>query len=335
MRLSVFLNSRLPNYLIRLAALALAILFLYIFHLPWRGIVIATVIVIAGAVLSELLDFFQKKRFYDTLLERLDELDQAYLVSEMVEPPDFYDGQLLCDVLHTTSRSMVERIGEYRRESAAFRDYIELWVHEIKLPVASLQLMCHNDGNTRYVKQLSRIDDMIQNVLYYARSENAEKDYVIREVSLKRAFTDVALRYRDEILERGIQIVTDGLDTSVMTDGKWLSYMLGQLMANSIKYTSPDGEMQICVSAEELPDRTILHFWDNGIGIPPSDLPHIFDKSFTGENGRTGANSTGMGLYLVKKLCDKLGHTVSAESVPGEFTDIRISFGKSDLSEVL
>jgi signal transduction histidine kinase len=168
-------------------------------------------------------------------------------------------------------------------------------------------------------------------VLYYARSENAEKDYLIKEVSLKRAFTDTALKNREELLGRNVSVSTENLDWNVMTDSKWLEYMLGQLMGNSMKYFSPDREPEIRVYAEDKQDKTILHFRDNGIGIPESDLPHVFEKSFTGENGHTHRESTGMGLYIVKKLCDKLGHGVSVKSVQGEFTEIILSFGKNDL----
>ena len=206
----------------------------------------------------------------------------------------------------------------------------ELWVHEIKLPVAGLQLMCHNDGAQRYAEQLRRIDEYIENVLYYARSGSAEKDYIIKPVSLTRAFADIAVRNRCELQERGISLHTADLSAEVMTDGKWLEFMLGQLMSNSIKY----GASEISVSAEELPDRTVLRFRDNGIGIPAGDLPYIFDKSFTGENGRTHTKSTGMGLYIVKKLCDRLGHSAEVSSVQGEFTEIALTFGKTELYKV-
>ena len=116
-----------------------------------------------------------------------------------------------------------------------------------------------------------------------------------------------------------------------MTDSKWMQFILGQLMGNSMKYLSHEREPEIKVWAEQFDDKTVLHFRDNGIGIPKGDLPKIFEKSFTGENGHTHAKSTGMGLYIVKKLCNKLGHTVSADSVQGEYTEIIISFGKNEL----
>jgi hypothetical protein len=226
---------------------------------------------------------------------------------------------------------MCEHIAKYRHENMEFREYIELWVHEVKLPVATLQLMCHNDGNTKYAEYLKKMDAYIENVLYYARSENAEKDYLIKEVSLKRAFADTALKNREELQGRNVSVHTENLDINVMTDSKWLAYILGQLMSNSIKYFSPDRKPELRVYAEDKQDKTMLYFRDNGIGIPESNLPYIFEKSFTGENGRTHRESTGMGLYIVKKLCDKLGHGILVKSAEGEFTEIILSFGKNNL----
>ncbi|MCR5542067.1 MAG: sensor histidine kinase [Ruminococcus sp.] len=327
MSIADYLRDRLSAYMIYLATLVTALIFMSAFHISRECIIIVYVILLLGGAVSELWVFFRKKSFYDKLTYCLENLDKKYLLAEMIEAPDFFDGKILYDVLCQSDKAMCEHIAEYRRENLEFREYIEMWVHEVKLPVASLQLMCHNDGSTRYSEQLKRIDDYIENVLYYARSRNAEKDYIIKNASLKRIFGETAMKNRTEIQERNISLSAEGLDVEVMTDAKWLAFIFGQLMGNSIKYDANE----IKVYAEDFNDRTVLHFRDNGIGILESDLPYIFEKSFTGENGRTHTKSTGMGLYIVKMLCTKLGHSVQADSVQGEYTDISIVFGKNDL----
>lgn len=327
MRPAGFLRDRLPRYFILAVTSALVLIFLFTFHVPAECVIIVSALALIGVIITELWEFFRRRSFYDKLNSDLEQLDRKYLLPEMLEEPEFLDGRILFTAVQEADKSMHEQISAAHRENSDFREYIEMWVHEIKLPVAGLQLMCHNDGNTRYAEQLRRIDEYIENVLFYARSGSAEKDYIIKPVTLKRAFADIAVRNREELQERGISLRTEGLDTDVLTDAKWLSFILGQLMNNSIKYEADE----IAVTAEELPDRTVLHFRDNGIGIPAADLPSIFEKSFTGENGRTHAKSTGMGLYIVKKLCGRLGHTVSAESVQGEYTDISVTFGKNEL----
>ena len=334
MKLKDYTKDRLTAYLIYGSAWVLMLIFMSAFRIPLQAIIIVSVIFLFASVTAEIWEYLRKKRDYDKLLRCLRELDQKYLISEMVEKPDFYDGQILYEALCEANKSMCEHIAEYRHENTEFREYIETWVHEIKLPVASLQLMCHNDNAEKYSGQLRRIDDYIENVLYYARSGNAEKDYIIKEVSLKRIFSDTALKNREELQERNITLMTKNLDIHVMTDSKWLEYILGQLMGNSMKYLSPEREPEIMVYAEEMSNQVVLHFRDNGIGIPERDLPYIFEKSFTGENGRTHSKSTGMGLYIVKKLCVKLGHSISAESIQGEYTDIIISFGKNDFNKI-
>lgn len=326
MRLSDYLRDRLPAYLIFTITWMLAIIFLFTFHVSAEAVIIVSALVLLSMIIAETWFFLRKRNYYNKLNSDLEQLDQKYLLSEMLEEPEFLDGRILYSAICEADKSMCEHIAEYRRDSADFREYIELWVHEIKLPVAGLQLMCHNDGNSRYYEQLRRIDEYIENVLYYARSGNAEKDYIIKKNSLKRIYADIAVRNREELQERGITLHTSNLDICVMTDGKWLEFILGQLMSNSIKYGAKD----ITVTAEELSDRIILRFRDNGIGIPESDIPYIFEKSFTGENGRTHTKSTGMGLYIVKKLCDRLGHSVSVISKQGNYTEIVLIFGKND-----
>lgn len=327
MKLHLYLKDRFPAYLIGMVTWLLILIFLYTFHVSAEAAVIVTGLALVGTVLAEIWGYLRKKPFYDNLLMQLAQLDQKYLLHEMIEEPSFYEGKIICDVLRESNKSMCEQIAQYRRETEAFREYIELWVHEVKLPVASLQLISHNDGNTKYAEQLSRIDGYIENVLYYARSENAEKDYIIKPVVLQRIFTETAVKNRTELQERNITLHTKNLGMQVMTDSKWLGFIFGQLLSNSIKYQATE----ITVSAEDSPEKTVLHFRDNGIGIPERDLPYIFEKSFTGENGRTHAKSTGMGLYIVKKLCGKLGHGISAESEQGRYTEFRIVFGKNDL----
>ena len=330
MSITEYLKDRLSAYMIYLVTLATALIFMQAFHIRTQCIIIVYVILLLGGVIAECWVFFRKKSFYDKLNYCLDNLDKKYLLAEMTEAPDFFDGRFLYEVLRQSDKAMCEHIAEYRRENLEFREYIEMWVHEVKLPVASLQLMCHNDGSTRYSEQLKRIDDYIENVLYYARSRNAEKDYIIKAVPLKRVFSEIAIKNRSELLERNISLSAEGLDTEVMTDSKWLAFIFGQLMGNSIKYEADE----IKVYAEDFDDKTVLHFRDNGIGISEADLPYIFEKSFTGENGRTHTKSTGMGLYIVKMLCTKLGHSVQADSVQGEYTDITIVFGKDKLHNI-
>lgn len=279
------------------------------------------------------MGFFRKKKFFDELTENLKLLDQKYFVSEMVSEPGFYEGRLIYEAIYEIDKSMCENVKKYRESVKDFKDYVEMWVHEVKLPIASLFLMCHNDGEERskkYAEQIRRLDRYTDQILYYIRSEHAEKDYMIKEVHLEKAVSAAALKNREDLLGHNINLQAEHLDWDVFTDGKWLEFMLTQIFNNSIKYRAAERQSCIRVWAEESSDCVVLHIRDNGIGIPASDLPSVFEKSFTGENGRIRAKSTGMGLYIVKQLCDRLGHKIEIQSEQGKYTEIAVIFGKHD-----
>lgn len=278
-------------------------------------------------------DFMRKRSFYDSLISHTEQLDKKYLVLETLEQPQFYEGELLYQNIYDVNKSMCEHVKEYQESLNDFKDYLEMWVHEAKLPIASLLLMCHNNKDMmdkRFAEQLRRLDAYTEQVLYYVRCEHAESDYLIKENMLNKLVAKVAIQNKDDLLENNIDIQVENVKLPVMTDGKWMEFILNQLVSNSMKYRRGDVQSQIRIYAEDLADRTVLHVWDNGRGIVASDISRVFEKSFTGENGRTHVKSTGMGLYIVKQLCRNLGHTVEIASAHGEWTDVSITFAKND-----
>lgn len=331
MKFTDYIKDNIAGICITIFTYLMMMFFIYIFRFNKDMILILSIVFFIGFLSRILWDYFRKKNFYNSLSENVEKLDKKYLISEIIEEPNFLEGKIFYNILYETGKSMGENIDIYRRNTEELQEYIELWVHEIKLPVSSLLLMSHNDENgEKYDKELRRIDSYIENVLYYSRIESAGKDYIIKPVQLEKIFRNAALKNRRELLSMNISLNTEGLDKTVTTDEKWLEFIFGQLISNSMKYISDSCDSVLNIYTEENKDSIILHFRDNGIGISASDLPYIFDKSYTGENGRTHSHSTGMGLYIVKSLCTRLGHKISAESVKGEFTDIIITFGKNN-----
>ena len=176
--------------------------------------------------------------------------------------------------------------------------------------------------------QLARINSFVEQILFYARADAAEKDYLLTACDLDATINKVLQQQKDLLIGNKIRIEKNDTAHSVVTDSKWLTFMLGQIVNNSIKYR--DAAKQPCISfaVEEMADKTVLKIRDNGIGIPEQDIDRVFDKTFTGENGRKGNASTGMGLYICKQLCNKLGHAITIASVYGEYTEVEIAFGK-------
>ena len=285
-----------------------------------------------GLITILIVDYIRKKIFYNNFKCKLDSLDQKYLIVEMLQDAYFLEGRILTDALYEIDKSMIEKINEYKMQVKDFKEYVELWIHEVKLPVASLTLMVHNqkgDQSKKLLSQLTRLDNYLEQILYYVRSENAEKDYLITKVNLSKVISNVALKNKDILLAKGIDFVVSDVDIEVLTDSKWLEFIINQIVDNSIKY-SKEKNAYIKIVAKEESEVIGLIIYDNGKGISKSDLPRVFDKTFTGTNGRSeSAKSTGMGLYLCRELCNKLGHKIQIISEEGKYTKVTILFDKN------
>ena len=294
---------------------------------------------ILGTALGLWISWNRKKQFYRELQQRLSGLEEKYLLAEMLQEPEFLEGQMFYDTLRQVTKSMNDEIFSCQRKNDAFREYVETWVHEAKLPIAGMRLLLHGsrDKEARKLKeQVQRLEDCVEQVLYYLRSQVPQKDYRIRRCSLRRITDQAVSRHKDSLILNNIRILQETGEEEVLTDEKWLLFLLGQILSNAVKYRrQEDAQIRIFTeSSGKAGDMVCLHIRDNGIGIPAEDLPRIFEKSFTGRNGRTLAYSTGMGLYLCHKLCQCLGHKLRAESKEGEYTDISIEFGQDAYVEL-
>lgn len=280
--------------------------------------------------------YLKRKKYYDNFLNNLNLLDKKYLILETLEEPEFLDGKIFYDALYKIDKSMMENINNYRNETEDFKEYVEMWIHEIKIPIAGLMLMYHNNKtvNKNFLDQLNSLDNLTDQILYYVRSNYAEKDFLIKEASMDKIINEVLLKNKDSILENHIDVTVDVKNIKVLTDSKWLVFILNQIINNSIKYCDKNRKSYIMFYIEDNEKEMTLHIKDNGIGVNASDLKHVFDKSFTGENGRKMRNSTGFGLYISKKLIEKLGHKISATSEENKYFEITITFGKNDLYKI-
>ena len=280
--------------------------------------------------------YLKRKKYYDNFLNNLNLLDKKYLILETLEEPEFLDGKFFYDALYKIDKSMMENINNYRNETEDFKEYVEMWIHEIKIPIAGLMLMYHNNKtvNKNFLDQLNSLDNLTDQILYYVRSNYAEKDFLIKEASIDKIINEVLLKNKDSILENHIDVTVDVKNIKVLTDSKWLVFILNQIINNSIKYCDKNRKSYIMFYIEDNEKETTLHIKDNGIGVNASDLKHVFDKSFTGENGRKMRNSTGFGLYISKKLIEKLGHKISATSEENKYFEIAITFGKNNLYKI-
>lgn len=338
MKLKSYLKDKVLFILIYFFTLSIILLLLFAFKSPFSLIISILGILFFLILVFLFFDFYKKKSFYDFLVQNLEKLDKKYLITEIVMDSPFYEGKIWLDSLYEINKSMIEEIKAYKMSMDSVKEYIEMWIHEVKLPLQALTLTYHNHKSSlskNIISQIQKIDDYLEQVLYYIRIENAEHDYLIKECNLNTMIHEVALRNKNLLLESKIQLFVSDVNFLVLTDSKWLEFILNQIINNSIKYYDSKKSSYIKIMAQEEKNRINLTIYDNGIGIEEADLPRVFEKTFTGKNGRVGKNSTGMGLYIVSKLCMKLGHKVSIKSKKNEFTMVTISFFKDHHFHVL
>lgn len=245
---------------------------------------------------------------------------------------------------HSNSEKQVQKYGETMiethhqvlnhvvAEQNDQREFIDGWVHDIKVPLAALQLISDDleldIGEEKYYQltdEINRINHYVEQVLYYSRLSNFANDYLIQQYDLKTIINPVIRDNMNYFIHKHIQLEQGDLNYTVLTDQKWLSFILQQLITNSLKYTPDSGTIKISVTTT--PNDLQLLIQDTGVGIQSADLARIFEKGFTGENGRqVNTRSTGLGLYLAQKLAQKLGHEITASSIVGQGTTLVVHF---------
>ena len=332
MKLSTYLKDKLYAFLIFDIYIIILILFLIALKLTSSIIIFITVFTVVIFSLILLYDYFRKRKFYNELLDKLNTLDKKYLLIEMLLEPNFLEGKILYDVLDEVNKNEHDLISKLKKRQDDFKEYIELWIHEVKLPLASLTLMNRKDKST--LRVLKELEDYVEQILYYVRCENANNDYLIKEWDLDTIIKNVALRNKDDLLALNIDFKVDNCNLKVLTDSKWLEFIINQIVSNSIKYKK-EKDALIEITGKDYKNYVTITIYDNGKGISKSDLPRVFNKTFTGTNGRSASSkSTGMGLYLCRELCNKLGHKIEIDSRVDKYTKVIITIYKKDFYNV-
>ncbi|BCZ45433.1 sensor histidine kinase [Clostridium gelidum] len=279
------------------------------------------------------LEYIKYKNYYNEIDSILEKLDKKYLLPEMIKEADFIQGEKLNCILKELSRDMHENVKYYKDMQMDYREYIETWVHEIKTPIASTKLIIENNQNEVTNKidfQVDRIEGFVEQVLYYSRSNNAHKDYIIKQINLDDVVRNVVKRNYRDFIHKKIKLDIKDINEIVYTDEKWTKFIINQIIGNSIKYCS-NKEPIINIYSVKKANSVMLIIDDNGVGIIDKDINRIFEKGFTGENGRRFSKSTGIGLYLCEKLCLKLGLKISIDSEVNKGTRVTIIFPLSDM----
>lgn len=297
---------------------------LILYLAAWAG-------VLSGVLLTGWLG---RRRYFTETIKALQLLDKPYLLGEVMPLSHRQEDKCYRELIRLSNKSVIDEVHRLENKQTQYREFIENWIHEVKLPITTMQLICENRNSwegevqkqtRRLLAQLSLLESGVEKALYYARSDYVAQDYRIRELSLRDTCVEAVKRNAPYLRQRGALVEVRLEEEKVYCDDKWLEFIIGQLLINSAKY-GKEGGCRIQIWADVKEGGTSLFVEDDGLGIPGAELGRIFHKGFTGSNGRGTRQSTGMGLYLCDKLCKKLGISIHAASREGVYTRMQLYF---------
>lgn len=341
MSLWAFLRGRSPEGLLLLACALLITGLLCLMGLPTADAYLVLALLLVAAMAAWLLEWARTRRFFDDLRDIAAAKGDALALAAELARPDHTEGILVWDALRAVLQDANSRIGAVRVREADYRDYIETWVHEVKTPLAAADLMLDNmvGVNTNPMRrELDQVNAYVEQALFYARSTDVEKDFLARVCDLRKIVADSIKSRASNLIGCGMTPDLSGMGegpVEVVADPKWVTFILGQLIDNALRYRADQAVRHPRISfsvrtregvTEASQPTVLLDVRDNGLGISAADIGRVFERGFTGENGRRRKKSTGIGLYLVRTLCDKMGLEVAVTSLPGEWTCFTIAF---------
>ena len=321
--LKSYLKKNIKVYILFVVFIFIFFIMFYLYNLPLEALIYTGSFCFLASLIASFLDFVNYKESYKKL-----KFLEENILNDLDALPKSLDIRI--DYYHKIIEKLYEELEkltqENRQKNTDMVDYYSMWVHQIKTPIAAMNFLLDNEEVDQKILQqeLFKIERYVEMVLTYIRLDSISSDYVITKINLDEVVKDSVKKYATIFINKKIKLNYVSHETMVISDKKWLSFAFEQILGNSVKYSRADGEITI----KTYENRLVIE--DKGIGIKEEDLPRIFEKGFTGFNGRYEKKSSGLGLYLCKKTLDKLGHHIEISSKVGEGTRIEITFPKED-----
>ena len=321
--LKSYLKKNIKVYILFVVFIAIFFIMFYLYNLPLEALIYTGSFCFFAALIASFLDFVNYRESYKKL-----KFLEKNIINDREDLPKSLDIRI--DYYHKIIEKLYEELEkltqENRQKNTDMVDYYSMWVHQIKTPIAAMNFLLDNEevDQKNLQQELFKIERYVEMVLTYIRLDSTSSDYVITKINLDEVVKDSVKKYATIFINKKIKLNFVSHETMIISDKKWLSFAIEQILGNSVKYSNTGGEITI----ETCENKLIVE--DNGMGIKEEDLPRIFEKGFTGFNGRYEKKSSGLGLYLCKKTLDKLGHHIEISSKVGEGTRVEITFPKED-----
>lgn len=320
-----YLNYRKKIILVFLIFAVIFSVSFALYHLPLGAVLYPLALCLLVALIFVIRDFNNIRKTHKDLekIKKLTVYGMEFLPEAKNEIEKDYGD--VANILFEENKQIRLKMEERYNEMI---DYYTMWAHQIKTPIAAMRLNLQNedsDFSRRLTEDLQRIEQYVEMVLCYLRLDSNSSDYVIREYDIDGIVRQGIKKFASQFIRKKIKLDYRPSDLKVVTDEKWLLFVIEQVLSNSLKYTK-QGSISVFVN-----NNQELCIKDTGIGIAPEDLPRIFENGYTGYNGRNDKKASGIGLYLCKRICKNLGHEITASSVLGEGTTIKINLNQKKI----
>lgn len=325
-----FLRDKVLIILCALLVIVFETLMLVILSVSSDAIILLDGVQLTVLVGALVLEYSRRARFYRNLSSLVNSLDKISHFADLIKEPSFAEGAAAYHAATELALHATDEITELKTQNAESSEYTELWVHEIKTPLAAMKLIVnkmHGEDAKKLKYELERIERLVNQALFAARSSSLTNDYAIREIRLADVVGEACKENMQYLTSLNVALdMRIDPELKVYADKSWLIFILAQLITNSAKYDATTITFSAHASDEGPNAQTLLELRDDGCGIPAADVPRVFNRGFTGEVGRAHGSATGMGLYLAARLCARMGLSIVIASEEGVGTRVQIGF---------
>lgn len=326
--LAVYLKGKRTAVAAALVSFGIFLLVFSLYSLPLEAVGYASLLAGVFILVIGIVDFagfYKRHTLLNKMKNSITVTDYMFPIPKNLIEADYQN------LIKIVDQNRTEIINQKEKAFADMVDYYTIWAHQIKTPIAAMRLLlqsAQSETNSELLEQLFKVEQYVEMVLQYLRLENMSSDLVFKRHSLDDIVKQAIRKYSKSFIRKKIKLSYTDLNCDVLTDEKWLVFVVEQILSNALKYTNT-GEISIYMDGE-LPDTLVIE--DTGIGIEQEDLPRVFEKGFTGYIGRADKKSTGIGLFLCKQILNKLSHTITIESVVGKGTKVKIRLDAADIA---
>ena len=317
--LNEYLKMKKTSIIGILGVYAILFVFVYLYRIPIEVILYPFILTIVFVLMVLLFDYVKYKEKVNKIIQICNDISSCYSVK--INDKNIFDEYYL-DIINELLKENRKQVSQIQKRVSDINDYFSIWVHQIKTPIASMKLKIDNEQMDllQLASDLNRIDHYVDLVLSFLKFDEEKIDLYFRKTDVDKIMRESLKKFSNDFIIKKIRLDYKLSKREVLTDEKWLSFVFDQLLSNALKYTDK-GTISIYYDED-----SCLCIKDSGIGIALADMERLFEKGFTGYNGRQYKKASGIGLYMCKRMCDKLNIAISIESVVNEYTLVKLKF---------